>query len=326
MVMEPAQPAPPLDMQRFLGVVRRRAVSIVGVTLVVVALALAVTLVRSARYASEVQVEGSPPHARGAPFLGARGREHGDGGCSRHAGPGRRTGRRDVGDRTLEPRASGAGSRRDRAPEHHVPRHLVLAADARSRSDLRERLRRRLRRGPGRTGTCVCIQAPIDASNQKIAEAKARVRELKQRLAGASPREQRLLRAQIDQLEDEIAEAVATMVSLPTANPSAAVISGSAELPRGPANKNYLFVIAIATIIGLVLGVGIALFRERLAEPVVDRYAVRGRSRRTRPRGRPRCSPTPSSCTGARQPRSSRRAGCRGVPGRSNRAAPPLAR
>ena len=49
------------------------------------------------------------------------------------------------------------------------------------------------------------------------------------------------------------------------------MISGSAELSRGPANKNYLVIVAIATMIGLVLGVGIALFRERWKGPVVDR-------------------------------------------------------
>ena len=57
---EPRQPAPPLDMHGFLGVVRRRVVLIMGVTFVVVVLALVATVVRSPRYVSAAQVEVRP--------------------------------------------------------------------------------------------------------------------------------------------------------------------------------------------------------------------------------------------------------------------------
>ena len=325
MVTEPAQPAPPLDMQRFLGVVRRRAVSIVGVTLVVVALALAVTLVRSARYASGVQVEVRPLTLEELPFSGTADVNMETEAARVTQGPVavRAAEMLGIGRSSLEQAVQGVDvtvrpntTFLDISCSRQTPEAAQTCANAFAVAYVDDRVEQ----------ADALIQARIDASNQRIAEAGARVRELKQRLAGASPREQRLLRAQIDQLEDEIAEAVATMVSLPTANPSAAVISGSAELPRGPANKNYLFVIAIATMIGLVLGVGIGAVPRAVGGTGRGSLRVRGRSRRTRPRGRPRCSPTPSSCTGARQPRSSRRAGCRGVPGRSNRAAPPLAR
>ena len=268
---EPAQTAPPLDMQRFLGVVRRRAVSIVGVTLVVVALALAVTLVRSARYASGVQVEVRPLTLEELPFSGTAdvNMETEAARVTQGQVAVRAAEMLGIGRSSLEQAVQGVDvtvrpntTFLDISCSRQTPEAAQTCANAFAVAYVDDRVEQ---------GDAL-IQARIDASNQRIAEAEVQVRELKQRLAGASPREQRLLRAQIDHLEDEIAEAVSTMVSLPAANPSAAVVSGSADLPRGPANKNYLFVIAIATMIGLVLGVGIALFRERLAEPVVDRY------------------------------------------------------
>ena len=259
-------------MQRFLGVVRRRAVSIVGVTLVVVALALAVTLVRSARYASEVQVEVRPLTLEELPFSGTEdvNMETEAARVTQGQVAVRAAEMLGIGRSSLEQAVQGVDvtvrpntTFLDISCSRPTPEAAQICANAFAGAYVEDRVEQ----------ADALIQARIDASDQRIAEARARVRALEERLTGASSRQQAILRAQIDQLEDEIAEAVATMVSLPTPNPFAAVISGSAELPSGPANKNYLVIVAIATMIGLVLGVGIALFRERLAEPVVDRYA-----------------------------------------------------
>lgn len=56
-----------------------------------------------------------------------------------------------------------------------------------------------------------------------------------------------------------------------TANPDAADVASPAVLPNEASNKSYVVVLAVAMLLGVLLGIGIALLRERLAEPVTDR-------------------------------------------------------
>jgi capsular exopolysaccharide synthesis family protein len=49
------------------------------------------------------------------------------------------------------------------------------------------------------------------------------------------------------------------------------VLSRSADLPLAPSNKNYLLVAGLAVLLGLALGIGAALVREHLVEPIADR-------------------------------------------------------
>ena len=79
------------------------------------------------------------------------------------------------------------------------------------------------------------------------------------------------IRAEIEEQDRLITAAQTSLLALPTASPNAAVLSRSADLPSAPSNKNYLLVAGLAVLLGLALGIGAALVRERLVEPIGDR-------------------------------------------------------
>ena len=111
------------------------------------------------------------------------------------------------------------------------------------------------------------------AQQDRILEATGRVEQLRSQLSEpGAPRSS--IRAEIDAQNRLIAAAQTTLLSLPTASPDAAALSRSADLPDGASNKSYLLVGGLAALLGLALGIGLALIRERLVEPITDRESL----------------------------------------------------
>ena len=111
------------------------------------------------------------------------------------------------------------------------------------------------------------------AQQDRILEATDRVEQLRSQLSEpGAPRSS--IRADIDAQNRLIAAAQTTLLSLPTASPDAAVLSRSADLPTGASNKTYLSVGGLAALLGLALGIGLALVRVRLVEPITDRESL----------------------------------------------------
>ena len=109
-----------------------------------------------------------------------------------------------------------------------------------------------------------------EAELDRIDEARGQIDALRDQLTepGAARQE---IRAEIEEQERLITAAQTSLLSLPTASPNAAVMSRSADLPSAPSNKNYLLVAGLAVLLGLAFGIGAALVRERLVEPVGNR-------------------------------------------------------
>lgn len=120
------------------------------------------------------------------------------------------------------------------------------------------------------SGAMRAYEERTSAEQGRIREATARVEELRsQRSEPGAPRDS--IRAQIEAQNQLITAAQTNLLSLPTASPDAAVLSRSAALPMEPANKDYLRTGVLAAILGLALGIALALVRDRLAEPITDR-------------------------------------------------------
>jgi tyrosine-protein kinase len=93
------------------------------------------------------------------------------------------------------------------------------------------------------------------------------------RLEGLTPDSaegRRSLRRAIERQNQIILSAQALAVDLPSPSPTAAVVSGSADLPDVPANKSFAVTGGLAALLGLVLGIALALIRERLDETIRD--------------------------------------------------------
>ena len=109
----------------------------------------------------------------------------------------------------------------------------------------------------------------MSAEQDRIREVTDRVEQLRSQLSEpGAPRAS--IRAEIEAQNRLITAAQTNLLSLPTASPDAAVLSRSAALPMEPSNKDYLLTAVLAAILGLALGIGFALLRQRLAEPIVD--------------------------------------------------------
>ncbi len=110
----------------------------------------------------------------------------------------------------------------------------------------------------------------VKAEQAKIRQANEQIEQLSEQLDQLSEEQdaaRATLEAQIDAQSQLIVAAQTNVLSLPTASPNAAVLARSAELPVEPSNKDYLTG-GLAAILGLALGIGLAFFRERLAEPI----------------------------------------------------------
>jgi capsular exopolysaccharide synthesis family protein len=114
----------------------------------------------------------------------------------------------------------------------------------------------------------------VKAGQEKIQQANEQIELLNERLDGLSEGQdatRATIEAQIDAQSQLIVAAQTDLLSLPTASPDAALLVRSADLPVSPSNKDYLLTGVLAGILGLALGIGLALIRERLAEPIAGR-------------------------------------------------------
>lgn len=112
----------------------------------------------------------------------------------------------------------------------------------------------------------------VEAEYLRIQQADERIARLSTELDGLTidqEAERAIIEAQIDVQNQLIVAAQTNVFSLPTASPDAAVLSRSADFPVQPSNKDYAVTGLLALILGLALGVGLALVRDRLAEHIV---------------------------------------------------------
>ncbi len=114
----------------------------------------------------------------------------------------------------------------------------------------------------------------VEAAQERIQEANDQIELLSERLDQLSEGQdaaRATVEAQIEAQSQLIVAAQTNLLSLPTASPDAAVLVRSADFPVKPSNKDYLFTGVLAAMLGLALGIGLALIRERLAEPIAGR-------------------------------------------------------
>jgi capsular exopolysaccharide synthesis family protein len=109
------------------------------------------------------------------------------------------------------------------------------------------------------------------AAYAKIRQANRRIEQLQRDKDTAPPRIRPAIQVQIDEQNGLIAAAETKALSLPTASPTAAVLSRTAELPSAPSNKPYLLAGALAALLGVVLGFGLTYVRQRLDERITGR-------------------------------------------------------
>ncbi len=114
----------------------------------------------------------------------------------------------------------------------------------------------------------------VKAAQERIQQANDQIELLNERLDQLSEGQdaaRATVEAQIEAQSQLIVAAQTNLLSLPTASPDAAVVVRSADFPVKPSNKDYLFTGVLAAMLGLVVGIGLALLRERLAEPIAGR-------------------------------------------------------
>jgi receptor protein-tyrosine kinase len=116
----------------------------------------------------------------------------------------------------------------------------------------------------------------VEAGQEKIQQANEQLELLSAQLDRLSEQDatRATIQAQIDAQSQLIVAAQTEVLSLPTGSPTAAVLANSADLPMEPSNKGYLVTAALAAILGLALAIGLALVRDRLAEPIADREGL----------------------------------------------------
>jgi capsular exopolysaccharide synthesis family protein len=282
--MQRPDPEPQLlDVREFLGVVRRRRISIVLVTVLVVGVALLLVYRRTPVYSSTARVEVRPLIAGGDlqgfyyDLLSNMDTEA------------QRVTSRDV--------ATIAGQQLGVVPEDE---QLTVNQIAELTADVSTSI-------PANTTyidiTCTTLEPTTsqacadafaaayvadreslarrsaDAARQgvedEIAASQARIAELEKQLAAATdPGAQADITAQIDIEERAIDTARLQLLAVPTASPNPALLALPASLPTAPSNKDYVTTGVLATIVGLALGVGVAFVRERLDERVGRREGM----------------------------------------------------
>ena len=272
--MQPELDAHTLDLRGFLSVVRRRASLIVVVTLLVIAGAVVLITLNPPRYVSEADVEVRPltideqllpvgsssivnmeteaarvtqeqVATRAARLLGL---DHGSASDLRLATEGV-----DVSIRPNTTYLQIACSRAS-APDAQA------CSQAFAKAYVDDRVAR----------AKLLYEIQVANAHRRIGDANRVRQQLLEELAAAAPEDRPAIRQQIAEQERVTEAALTDVLSLPGASPDAAVLSRSADLPTRPANRDYVFVVAFATMFGALLGFVLALFRERLAEPVTD--------------------------------------------------------
>jgi Mrp family chromosome partitioning ATPase/capsular polysaccharide biosynthesis protein len=272
--MQPELDAPTLDLRGFLSVLRRRASLIVVVVLLVSAGAVVLTTLNPPRYVSEADVEVRPltideqlqpvgsssivnmeteatrvtqeqVTTRAARLLGL---DHGSASDLRLATEGV--------DVSIRPNTTYL--------EIACSRASATDAQACSQAFAEAYVDDRVARAK------LLYETQVANAHRRIGDANRVRQQLLEELAAAAPEDRPAIRQQIAEQEQVTEAALTDVLSLPGASPDAAVLSRSADLPTRPANRDYVFVVAFATMFGALIGVVLALFRERLAEPITD--------------------------------------------------------
>jgi len=272
--MQPELDAHTLDLRGFLSVLRRRASMIVAVALLVIAGAVVLISLSPPRYVSEAEVEVRPltideqlqpvgsssivnmeteaarvtqeqVTTRAARLLGL---DHGSASDLRRATEGV-----DVSIRPnttyLEISCSRASATDARACSQAFAEAYVDDRVARAK---------------------LLYETQVANAHRRIEDANRVRQQLQEELTAAAPEDRRDSREQIAEQREVTVAALTDLLSVRGASLDAAVLSRSADLPTRPSNRDYVFVVAFATMFGALLGVVLALFRERLVEPVTD--------------------------------------------------------
>ena len=111
----------------------------------------------------------------------------------------------------------------------------------------------------------------VQSEQEKIQAANGQIELLSERLEQLSEDDvaaRALVQAEIATQSQLIVAAQTNLLSLPTASPGAAMLARSADLPTEPSNKDFLPTAGLAVLLGFALGIGLALLRERVAEPI----------------------------------------------------------
>jgi tyrosine-protein kinase len=93
-------------------------------------------------------------------------------------------------------------------------------------------------------------------------------------LATATPDQKVALNQEIADARAQVATATLQLLSIPAPSSTPAILSVPADLPREPSNRNYLGVGLTATLLGLALGIGVAVLREQFDERIRGREGL----------------------------------------------------
>lgn len=267
MMQQPQQDSRPLDLREFSDILRRRKWAVGLTTVLVAALALGLVYGRTPLYVSQAQVEVEPADSAQQSQdinMETEATRVTQDQIARLAAPA-------IGldaDSSLQ-LAKAAANVQVSVPTDTT--YLDISCSASS---------------PSRARTCSAAFAnayvqdrtksaqdrynvQIAAITRKIRLANRQLDEL-ERLSPDSAAEREDLQRRIDRQNQIILAAQSLAFALPSPNPTAAVVSRSAPLPRMPGNKPYALTGLLATLLGLVLGVGLAFVRERLDERIRD--------------------------------------------------------
>ena len=143
---------------------------------------------------------------------------------------------------------------------------------------------------PARAQTCASafakgyvddrVSGARDRYNRAMTDIEGKIRLANQQLhyleglTADTVAERKTIHSEIESQSQSILAAQALAFGLPSPSPTAAVVSRSADLPGGPANKSFVLTGLLATLLGLVLGIALSLVQERLDTRIGDRAGL----------------------------------------------------
>jgi succinoglycan biosynthesis transport protein ExoP len=100
--------------------------------------------------------------------------------------------------------------------------------------------------------------------------------QIQQELAVAAPTDAKVLRGNLDDLDRRIAALEGQLAQVPVPSTDSAEVVAPAGLPSSPSSPNYVRNAALAVVLGLGLGFGIAFLRERFDDRITSREELEG--------------------------------------------------
>ncbi|HXF72513.1 MAG TPA: polysaccharide biosynthesis tyrosine autokinase [Actinomycetota bacterium] len=275
-MVEPDGPLEGGDIRLYLGILRRRAWSVVGVTAVAVASALAVSFTRTPVYESTARVQVKPPTAnlllQNVPVTSLVSLDT----------------ERQIATSTevLERAATDLGLPTDPRSLEEFGRDLSVGSPTNTQileityahPDPVEARRRAQAVAEAylrfKTDQALDAAARVRrAIQEQLERVRARLSDAQARFAEAEPGSLEALQAQseVESLQGEVAALQAQLGQLSILDISPGTIVQPANLPTEPASPNHLVNGGLALAMGLALGVGLAFLRERLDDRVHGR-------------------------------------------------------